>query len=309
MKGRSRTRRILKWVGLVGCLGVVLVFASTWFRLAEICCWANTDVYFIGTVPASLRYSAVYDVQGDWRFRDAESGIKITGVPPYCRDPENWCHWPRINRTRVEPAHGTVVVLPLWIVFLVIAIPTAFLWHHDRRPPKGHCQRCGYDLTGNESGTCPECGMRRVDMRTSRRMEKRRFGDKSYLVRLNPELLLLDDAADRIVVYRRAYFAFVRSWRCWLWLAAITAALITISEALHAARAELPPAWAIGELIVVWSMAGFGGYIWVWLGQNQMRASIRRQLRDRGVPVRLGCGYDLTGNESGTCPECGEAMA
>ena len=30
------------------------------------------------------------------------------------------------------------------------------------RPPKpippGHCTRCGYDLTGNRSGLCPECG-------------------------------------------------------------------------------------------------------------------------------------------------------
>ncbi len=25
-------------------------------------------------------------------------------------------------------------------------------------PRPGHCSRCGYNLTGNESGTCPECG-------------------------------------------------------------------------------------------------------------------------------------------------------
>jgi uncharacterized paraquat-inducible protein A len=24
--------------------------------------------------------------------------------------------------------------------------------------PPGHCSKCGYDLTGNESGRCPECG-------------------------------------------------------------------------------------------------------------------------------------------------------
>jgi hypothetical protein len=24
--------------------------------------------------------------------------------------------------------------------------------------PKDHCRNCGYDLTGNESGRCPECG-------------------------------------------------------------------------------------------------------------------------------------------------------
>ncbi len=29
--------------------------------------------------------------------------------------------------------------------------------NRKRRSP-GHCNRCGYDLTGNVSGTCPECG-------------------------------------------------------------------------------------------------------------------------------------------------------
>lgn len=24
--------------------------------------------------------------------------------------------------------------------------------------PRGHCRACGYDLTGNVSGICPECG-------------------------------------------------------------------------------------------------------------------------------------------------------
>lgn len=28
-----------------------------------------------------------------------------------------------------------------------------------RRPRSGHCAGCGYDLTGNESGRCPECGI------------------------------------------------------------------------------------------------------------------------------------------------------
>ncbi len=27
-----------------------------------------------------------------------------------------------------------------------------------RRRARGQCQKCGYDLTGNVSGRCPECG-------------------------------------------------------------------------------------------------------------------------------------------------------
>ena len=35
-----------------------------------------------------------------------------------------------------------------------------------------------------------------------------------------------------------------------------------------------------------------------------------RQFRYLGVRRGCeGCGYDLTGNTSGTCPECGEAIA
>ena len=53
----------------------------------------------------------------------------------------------------------TVSRLPLWIPFLLIALPTAWLWHRDRRRIRpGCCLRCGYDLTGNTSGVCPECG-------------------------------------------------------------------------------------------------------------------------------------------------------
>ncbi len=48
----------------------------------------------------------------------------------------------------------------------VCVLPTLLLWlvdyglsrsSHDSMQP-GHCQRCGYDLTGNVSGICPECG-------------------------------------------------------------------------------------------------------------------------------------------------------
>ncbi len=54
---------------------------------------------------------------------------------------------------------GTELALPFWLPYLLVALPTGLLWYIDRRrPPPGHCGRCGYNLTGNTSGVCPECG-------------------------------------------------------------------------------------------------------------------------------------------------------
>jgi hypothetical protein len=53
-----------------------------------------------------------------------------------------------------------VYSLPYWIPFLVVAVPTGYLfWCDRRRQPPGHCRVCGYNLTGNVSGVCPECGV------------------------------------------------------------------------------------------------------------------------------------------------------
>lgn len=52
----------------------------------------------------------------------------------------------------------TFCYFPFWMPILVLCIPTAIIWRRDRRHPEGHCQGCGYDLTGNVSGVCSECG-------------------------------------------------------------------------------------------------------------------------------------------------------
>ena len=65
--------------------------------------------------------------------------------------------WPTIDTS--PPAKFSVVTIPLWIPLVVVAIPTGFLWRRERRrTPPGHCPHCRYNLTGNVSGVCPECG-------------------------------------------------------------------------------------------------------------------------------------------------------
>ena len=55
------------------------------------------------------------------------------------------------------------VCVPLWMIFILFAgYPTvAFIQSPARqwvRRWRGLCVACGYNLTGNVSGTCPECG-------------------------------------------------------------------------------------------------------------------------------------------------------
>ena len=71
--------------------------------------------------------------------------------------------WPMLLGT---PAVGFAYFAPtLAWVFASVAVPTLLVWRLGRKHVEpGHC-RCGYDLTGNVSGKCPECG-RRVKTQT-----------------------------------------------------------------------------------------------------------------------------------------------
>ncbi len=65
------------------------------------------------------------------------------------------------------PRLGLTIEFPIWFVFLAfLAYPAmAFLrgpvrrWRRRSRPlAVGFCAKCSYNLTGNTSGVCPECG-------------------------------------------------------------------------------------------------------------------------------------------------------
>lgn len=67
--------------------------------------------------------------------------------------------WPQ----KMDYATGMMrIIIPLWIPTLLFAVPPILCvasWYRSRlRRKTGHCALCGYDLTGNESGNCPECG-------------------------------------------------------------------------------------------------------------------------------------------------------
>jgi len=62
-------------------------------------------------------------------------------------------------RIRIPLVTITIVlwVLPV-LAFARGPLPRLIRLRADRRRARGLCINCGYDLTGNVSGVCPECG-------------------------------------------------------------------------------------------------------------------------------------------------------
>jgi hypothetical protein len=49
--------------------------------------------------------------------------------------------------------------IPFWMPMTLIAVPTLWsYWRARERSKRGRCRECLYDLAGNVSGICPECG-------------------------------------------------------------------------------------------------------------------------------------------------------
>jgi len=144
-----RKWRVLKWAGLVVSLLIVVTWA------------------------ASIRWTVAHTASGGefrsfslqlgglaWLSGGGNVPMPMWGWKTY-RCPLSVSHWPWIPSFHYRSPMLSIW-LPLWIPFLIIAVPTGCLWWvaHPRRIPLGHCQKCGYNLTGNVSGVCPECGER-----------------------------------------------------------------------------------------------------------------------------------------------------
>jgi len=68
---------------------------------------------------------------------------------------------PEVSHYEAATSHSYAIkyLIPFWIPFAAFAVATLFLRRSERRDRRrGACGECGYDLTGNVSGRCPECG-------------------------------------------------------------------------------------------------------------------------------------------------------
>lgn len=81
------------------------------------------------------------------------------GIPPLVVGTRGYFTW----------RGGDIILsLPLGVLIVMFVVPTILLARPDRRAWTGHCRRCAYDLTGNESGVCPECGTKIANAETAK---------------------------------------------------------------------------------------------------------------------------------------------
>lgn len=71
--------------------------------------------------------------------------------------------WGPIGLSVGRTPSGAAASAPLWLVVPLAVAPGAVLAgarlrRRGRKHRKGCCAGCDYDLTGNQSGVCPECG-------------------------------------------------------------------------------------------------------------------------------------------------------
>ena len=179
---RRRLLTILSAVSLLLCIAAVALWVRSYFIY---------DIVHHGT---GVKQQAGELIVKDWYFESASGSVDVRHYVTHARwgqignpTPAGW-QWikgnPRFvwrpqpkrlgfayHAERSPPAginYGDVRYLrcPLWAIFVPAGIGPLLCFVHNRRAAarlrrdRGLCDRCGYDLTGNVSGVCPECGMK-----------------------------------------------------------------------------------------------------------------------------------------------------
>ncbi len=163
MPRRSRTRRLLKWVASLICLLILTAWFGTGcglyakyespavqFVLSRGCIWAEVQKWgkpWWEPTRQRWEFCRVW-----WPVAWPEDLGLLWG-------PDFYWEFPAFDANRIHYGSSVCVHVPCWLLFAVFSVPTALLWYVDRgRIQPGHCGKCDYDLTGNVSGRCPECG-------------------------------------------------------------------------------------------------------------------------------------------------------
>ena len=132
---RRRWRTAVLWVGWTLCVLIVIAFLASIYWVIRI------------QLPFKCVITLAY---GAFRvYFDASPGSALT-------------HWATSlafwNQWWISSGLGGGGGIPLYALFLAVALPTLLVWRFVPKFPRGHCRSCGYNLKGLTEPRCPECG-------------------------------------------------------------------------------------------------------------------------------------------------------
>ncbi len=142
---RRRWRTVVLWGGCALCVLIALAFvlSGSWQLLVYV---GPPEVLWVG-------------------FDRGAAGIGLGRFPVPARYANSW-HEHSLRSMNLwfwgnhvdNPPPTPAFLFPLYALFLAVALPTLLVWRFVPKFPRGHCRRCGYNLTGLTEARCPECG-------------------------------------------------------------------------------------------------------------------------------------------------------
>ena len=142
MNHTSQIRRWIKWCVVLLAFGLLV---SAWLVSRYSVVWLQGHGWLVWLDAGAVKVQyASHRAEETWRVWSFSRKADFT----------NW--W-----VQIQGSPG-ILVVPIWLLMLpilIVALTTCYrFWLDRRRIPPGHCRKCGYNLTGNMSGVCPECG-------------------------------------------------------------------------------------------------------------------------------------------------------
>ena len=126
------------------------------------------------------------------------------------------------------------------------------------------------------------------------------------------ELLFIESIRERNRVCDRGYSAFLKQWRTWVVFAisSVALALASLPLAEIVRTTTQGGQWGLAGARLAVLLPAVGQVILIPIMclryRKWMRVFLRDYLNSCGVPICAICGYDLRGQTSRGCPECGQ---
>ena len=148
---------MLAWLATAGSVVTGAAWVWTAWRFAE---WKSRAGYpSVGMQLARGSLLLMYIGPDPARPGLATRGGMYTGPDRYAPVDPDWSWWrPRWRNGLGVSQPWCAVNIPLWIPLALCLTVSGAAWIPPRRRERGVCHKCGYDLAGNTTGVCPECG-------------------------------------------------------------------------------------------------------------------------------------------------------